>query len=378
MNAIATEKVVDAPSEPVNLIRSTPPRAPGLSEAISKALSQIATKGIDSGLIRSHRFDGTDRDKEVASTWLSDRFMQRLETGRIILTNGAQSAMMLALVRTVPPGETLLVEELSYHGLRKIARLLGIQVAAIAMDEEGARPDAFEDACRRLSPKGLFLMPTLHNPTTAIMSEERRLAIADLARRYGVVVIEDDVYGLLPAESPRPFAALAADITWQVTSFAKCLGPGLRVGYLVAPDGAAAQETVRYFQGVSTWFVAPTSAEFAAQWVCDGTMERLSAEVRKEAAARQVMAQQELSGQIFETKPESLFLWLTLPDHWPVDDFVVAMSDAGVIIRPGHSFAEKPEQARNSVRIVIGSPETREQLKTGLTSLSHVLESRRV
>ena len=101
------------------------------------------------------------------------------------------------------------------------------------MDEQGVDADAFADACRRLRPKALYLNPTLLNPTTHTISEPRRLALTAIARRFGVPIIEDDPYGLLPRDAPPAFAALAPELTWHIAGLAKCLGAGLRVAYVV-------------------------------------------------------------------------------------------------------------------------------------------------
>src|SRR5262249_19183617 len=161
---------------------------------------------------------------------------------------------------------------------------------------EGLVPAAFEVACKQHSPKALFCVPTLQNPTTAIMSHERRLEIAAIARRHGVMIIEDDVYGLLPVQGPLPFAVLAPAVTWYVTGLNKALAPGMRVGYAVAPDEAGARRLCSAFAFTTMWVVSPLSAVVALQWIADGTAERISDEIRREAMSRQTIAREMLHG----------------------------------------------------------------------------------
>lgn len=93
-------------------------------------------------------------------------------------------------------------------------------------------PDAFRSACRQSAPKALYTVPTLHNPTTAIMPTERRRRIIEIARKYDVTIVEDDVFGFLVPDGPAPIQVLAPDITLHISSLSKSIAPGLRIGYL--------------------------------------------------------------------------------------------------------------------------------------------------
>jgi hypothetical protein len=106
------------------------------------------------------------------------------------------------------------------RALARSRRNLGLRLVGLPMDDEGMDADAFADARKRLTPRALYLNPTLLNPTTHTISEPRRTAIIAIARRFGVPIIEDDPYGFLPTSGPPPFAALAADITWHVAGLA--------------------------------------------------------------------------------------------------------------------------------------------------------------
>ncbi|MGY4426309.1 DNA-binding transcriptional MocR family regulator [Bradyrhizobium sp. JR6.1] len=305
------------------------------------------------------------------------RFETAVDPERIILTNGAQNAMVLALASVAAPGDTILTEALTYYGFRKHAHLQGIRTETIAMDDDGAEPEALETACRKFAPKALFLMPTVHNPTTIVMSLERRQQIVQIARRYGVRIIEDDVYGVLPASVPAPFGALAPELTWHITSFAKCVGPGVRVGYLVAPHGKAAQTTLDRFYGMSTWFPASFSVELVNFWLANGSMEKIVAGVREEAVARQRIATQWLTGIPFRTRPDALFLWVDLKGIIDQDELVAQCASRHVTIRPGRIFASDPTLSLNHVRLVIGSPESRDELEAAMAVVGGLLQAAR-
>ncbi|WFU77146.1 PLP-dependent aminotransferase family protein [Bradyrhizobium sp. CB2312] len=336
---------------------------------LSRTLLEISERGDLATLLRYHRFQGTDSDRQAGAAWLAKRFGAAPSIGRIIVTNGTQSGLLITLVNVVGSGNVLLTESLSYYGLRRIASFLNISVKGIAMDDDGAAPEAFEDACRKLSPKALFLTPTLHNPTTITMSQERRLALADVARRHGVVIIEDDVYGLLPPEAPPPISALAPDVTWYAAGLAKCIGPGLKIAYLLMPSAQAGTSAFDRFHTTSTWHVTPLSALVAQSWIADGTAEKVLLAVRSEAVARQEMAARSFIHATYRSKPESLHLWLALPRRWTQRSFVAAAAEAGVLVQSGSMFAVDEDTSPKAIRIVLGSPETRASLGEALTAL---------
>jgi DNA-binding transcriptional MocR family regulator len=362
-----------AAREPISLIRTTPPTPPWLSDILRDTLREISNRNDLELLLRHHKFAGSLHDRKAAGIWLSQRFGSVPEAERIIVTNGTQNALLIALVAIVGPGGLLLTEELSYYGLKRIAQFLGVGIAAIAMDEDGALPDAFEQACGNQNPKALYLTPTLHNPTTLIMSKERRQALVAIARHHGVAIIEDDVYGMLPTDAPPPIAAMATDVTWYATGPAKSVAPGLRIGYLVAPSEEAARRACDKFNVTSTWFVSPLSAMLSEQWIRSGAALRILDAVRAEAIARQDLARRILRHARFATKPEALHIWLALPDCWPQQFFIEAAAANGVVLRPGHMFAEDPAQAPNALRIVLGSPQTRSELERALLILAELL-----
>src|SRR5690606_7537271 len=134
---------------------------------------------------------------------------------------------------------------------------------------------------------------TAINPTAAVMSEERRARIVEVARQHDIAIIENDVLGPLITDRPPPIAALAPERTFYVTSFTKITLPGLRIGYLVAPDRFVAAVANR--QVVSNWMATPLMAEIATRWVQDGTAKELvswqrEALHRRHAIAAEVLA----------------------------------------------------------------------------------------
>jgi DNA-binding transcriptional MocR family regulator len=220
-----------------------------------------------------------------------------------------------------------------------------LKLFGLPMDDEGVDADAFARACAQHAPKALYLNPTLLNPTTHTISERRRIAIAEVARRFGVPIVEDDPYGFLPTMAPPPFAAIAPELTWHVAGLAKCLGAGLRIAYVVAPDvrsGWLFASAVR----TATVMASPITVALATRWIVDGTGEALLAAVRRESVERQRLAdailRKVLPASCIRTDPVGFHLWVSLPEPWTRSAFVGHMRSTGIgvvatLLRPKES-----------------------------------------
>jgi DNA-binding transcriptional MocR family regulator len=147
------------------------------------------------------------------------------------------------------------------------------------MDEEGIKVEAIEAACRN-GVRVFCCVPTLSNPTCAVMSVERRQAVADILKAHGAFLVEDDIYGLLSQKPLPPIASFAPENTLYVTSLSKSVSPGLRIGYLVVPSSLhdKACTAVR----ASCWMAAPLMAEIATRWIRDGGAAQILEAQRRE------------------------------------------------------------------------------------------------
>ena len=169
-----------------------------------------------------------------------------------------------------------MVEELTYPGIKNLARLFGLELAPVAMDDEGLLPEAFEAASRDPAARLLYCMPNVHNPTTGSLSRERREAIVKIAARRGVIVIEDDVNPRGSATTPPAIAELYPERSVYITSLSKTVAPGLRVGCISSPPGLFSDLLVA--TQTTNWMAPPLMAELACRWIEDGTVDLLSQE----------------------------------------------------------------------------------------------------
>ena len=287
------------------------------------------------------------------------------------MTPGAHPAITGVLCVLARPGDAVLAENITYPGIRSIAGQLGLRLAGLPMDRDGIDPDAFARACASLAPKALYLNPTLQNPTTLTVPEARREAIAAVARRFGVPIIEDDAYGFIPSRGVPPFAALAPDLTWPVAGLAKCIGAGLRAAYVVAPDARAGWPFAAALRATSV-MASPLTVALATRWIADGTADMILRFIRAETAARQKLAAAILPAGSFRADPLSFHLWVPLPPPWTRSAFIGHMRATGIGVVASDAFVVSgpPDEA---VRVCLGGPASRDTVRGALEFMAHTL-----
>lgn len=311
------------------------------------------------------------RHRQAMAAWLAYLGLPA-NPEQIVLTAGAQHGLATTLAALLGPGDTLLVEDLTYSGMRVLAQQMHVKVRGVAMDAEGLKPDALEAACRASRASVLYCMPRLQNPTSAVMSEKRRRQIAAVAEKCRLTVIEDDTYGFLSPER-WPLARLIPHRCVFVTSLSKSLFPGMRLGCAVAPPAILDKISNAVWATMIT--TSAIGADLLSGWIEDGTAARIADWKRHEGAARQAIAKRLLAGQRYQTHPSSHHLWLSLPPRWSSEGFVAQARTRGVVLNASSEFAAGLEQPR-AVRLCIGTPRTRATLEQALTRVSECLMDR--
>ena len=336
------------------------------AEALGRALETIAAAPGLENLLRYMPPAGHPEHRAAAARWVG---RVGLEVGpeNLFLTQGAQQGLALVFEALAAPGDTVLAEALTYPGIIENAHLKRVRLKGVALDREGMIPEALDEAARASGAKVVVLVPTVQNPTAAVMGEDRRRAIAEVAARHELIIVEDDVYGYLLPERPAPIATIAPERTVYITSASKCLAPGLRVGWIVARQHLLA----RFTDTVYAHSVAQPALthEILRRWIDDGTAVRLTDDLRDETQARQLLAAEVFDGFEVRTDPFSFHLLIDLPRPWRRDAFVAAALDQGVRVASLASFALEPETAPEAVRISLSAAPDRDTLRRSLGTL---------
>ena len=298
-----------------------------LAEALAKLTRQAAPE-LHS---RYLPYVSHPQHSEAATGWLA-RHGVAAEDGGIVLTNGAQHAMAVSFSCIARPGDIVFTDRLTYPGMIALAGHLNLVLEPVDGDGEGLLPERLDEAAGRRPGRAIYVMPTLQNPTGRTMGVERRRAIAGVAVRHGLFVVEDDIYGLLSRSTLPPLRDFAPRLTFYLTGLSKSLVPGLRVGFLLPPRDKVAE--VNAAMRATGWTAAPLMVDVAAKMILDGTADRLADQNRHEALSRQQLAHVVL-GRWLPGAPEACYhAWLPLPDGWDAEGFSASARMAGVAVTP--------------------------------------------
>jgi DNA-binding transcriptional MocR family regulator len=311
--------------------------------------------------------DETLVHRQAAAGWLKRRGVEADPEG-IVVCAGAQHAMDTA-ISLFQEWEEVACEALVYPGLKAAARHWQRRLHPIALDAEGLRPDAFETACR--SGLRLFVVsPTLHNPTTATMGIQRRRRIVEIARKWDVILIEEDVYGLLPEDPPPPLVSMAPERVIYLTGLSKTVAPGLRIGYLLFPP--AFRDRMRDAEHHTTWYVSALTMALATQWLTSGIAWRRLQAQRRELAARHQLCAKHLQNFKWRGEANCPHVWMVAPPGGSAA-FAKRAQASGVVVVPSNVLAAGRIASEDGIRISIGAASDRKTLAEGLSRLDELL-----
>jgi DNA-binding transcriptional MocR family regulator len=361
-------EAIYAPSTrgPVDLTVNSLAAAPFVG-AMLASLSACVDGAAGESLLAYQPHQGSLRHREAGVAWLRSRGVDA-DPADVVVTAGAQHAMLVALATLTRPRDVVLVERLTYPGVKSLANHLHLRLEPVDIDEEGMTPDSLASAAARTRAKVIYAMPTFQNPTASTMSAGRRRAIAEVVTAQSLTIIEDDQYGFLADDTP--LAALLPDRCVHISSLSKSLAAGLRVGFLRAPAALVQRLAAAVF--ASAVMAPPVTAELAARWIADGTARRIVDWKREELTARQQIARRLLGWRA--SRAASPHVWLAMPPQTTAEDFVEQARLRGVLVSASPAFGVGPARPDHAVRICLGPPASRDALEHALRILAGVLK----
>jgi DNA-binding transcriptional MocR family regulator len=295
----------------IDLSRNVAPMAPAAS-SLRSAVAGLAKRA---DLIQRLDYapdSGFLADRRAGAEWLRRTAnLGSADERRLIVTAGAQQGIAVALAALCRPGDAVIVEAATFNGVKLAATQLGLRVIPAAMDDEGLTPEALERAAAEHGGRVAYLQP-FQNPTARVMGLQRRREIVEAARRAGVTLIEDDLYGPHVAVlGLPPLAELAPEQVVYVSGLSKSLSPGVRTGFLIPPEPnrAAALDALR-----AATFGPPTfGAALATQWIESGAAFEVLESIRRELRVRTALATTALAGLIEPLRHDaSPHVWLPM------------------------------------------------------------------
>ncbi|MVA97796.1 aminotransferase class I/II-fold pyridoxal phosphate-dependent enzyme [Nitratireductor sp. CAU 1489] len=309
---------------------------------------------------------------EAGSRWLAHAGWRPAED-TIVPALGGHAGILAVIASITAPGDRIVFEHLTYSSIARSANLIGRRPVAIPADAGGPVPEEFERLCAQQHPKLAFLMSALQNPTLTTLSEARKRAIVEIARKHNVWLIEDAIYGALLEQPPTPLVTLAPERTFHIGSMSKTVAAGIRGGWVACPPHFAPRVQMAYkmLTGGKPFLLA----ELAAQLVLSGEADAIRARVRAEIEAREKLARTILSGFDFTSHPRAPFLWLKLPEPWHSGTFKKAAANEGVLIDDEDEYKPaRTDKVHHRVRVGFSVPPTRDAVRSGFQILRQLLE----
>ena len=317
--------------------------------------------------------------REFLAKKLKDHAGIGCSADEILITSGSMQGLDLVNSLLLTKGDTVLVEQESYGGALTKLTKLGVNTIGIPLDEEGLRLDVVRKTLEELKGKGIkpkyiYTIPTVQNPTGAIMGEKRRAELIKLAAEYGVMIFEDECYSDLiwNGERPRSIYSMAnGEGVIFIGSFSKSIAPALRVGYLVAKWDILGRILGLKQDAGSGALEQMVLAEFCTQHFASHVPKLNKTLHAKLQVLREALAEQFGTAAEFGDPPGGIYLWIKLPEVVDTQKLAQAALAAGVSLNPGPEWSTNKAYAKNRLRLCFANPEP-ETIKKGVEVLAEV------
>jgi len=349
----------------------------GLADAVRVALERegrgLALYPVSYGLpsLRQWVAEKLDRDRNM-----------KVDVNDIVLTSGSGEAISMIIAALTDPGDVLLTEEYVYLGTLRTMRRFGADVRSVRCDDQGIIPEDLESTLAAVAGEGkrvkfLYTIPIFQNPMGWTMTLERRVRTLEITQKYGVPVLEDDCYVDLRFEGEDVTSMHSLDDTGSVLyvgSFSKIVAPGVRLGYMVAPQEVIQRAMSFKGGGGVNQFAALAVQEFA-QGGMDGHIEEQNQSLRLKRDAMLAALGENFGDAARWSKPEGgLYVWLEMPEEVNLAAIQDQVFDEGVGYYNGTMFSPEGRGA-NCARLCFGHP-TADHVAEGVAELARIFERR--
>lgn len=317
--------------------------------------------------------EGAEWQKEAAVKWIKQAGFD-VKKESVLLAGGGQNAIAAILASLFKPGDKVGTDPVTYPGIKSAAKMLGIRLVPIQSKDNEITEEGLIYACKNENIKGLYLIPDFHNPTSHTMEIGTRERIAQIAKKHGILIMEDAIYSLLHNIPIPPIASFAPENTIYICSLSKTISPGLRLAYVITPQKYKIElSAALYNMNIS---VSALMAETASRLINSKVAEDITEERKIHIRKQNEIVDHYLSN--FTTCEENtcMFRWLTLPKAWSGESFELYARNAGVQVYSAEHFAVGSMQVPKAVRISVTSSKDITELEKGVQILHKLLNNK--
>ncbi len=317
--------------------------------------------------------------RESIAARIFEKFGIGREFDQTIVTTGGQQGIELACKAFCNEGDAVICENPSFIGALNAFRSNGARTIGVPLRADGIDLAILEETLRtEKKAKLLYLIPTFQNPSGITSTAENRHAVYALAKKYGVVILEDNPYGELRfagADVPTYKSFDTDGIVIYCSSFSKILSSGMRIGFVNAPAEIVAKMVVaKQVEDVHTnLFAQMLCHRYMAEYDMDAHVAMIRELYRNKANRMLTALDAEMPQSVAYTRPEGgLFLWCTLPDGRGAAPFVQKFLENKVAVVPGSAFMCVENAPSDSFRLNYSMPSD-EDIDRGVAILGKVL-----
>ena len=299
----------------------------------------------------------------------------------ILITSGSGQAIELINEILLDEGDTVIVESFTFSGALSYLRRRGVNFVGVDLDENGIRMDQLENILADLKVKGIrpkyiYTIPTLQNPTGTVMTMERRHRLLDLSEEYGVPIFEDECYADLIFEGEYEKAIRGLDDSNRVLhigSFSKSLGPGLRLGYVVASWDVMSRLISRKTDaGTGVMDQMIVGDYFSKHY--DEHIQDMRGALKRKCNVLSAALREHFGPLVdFDEPRGGMYLWVKLPPGIDSRDLVQTALEEGIAYNPGPDWSANPDAAANYIRLCFALP-SEQEIWEGIEKLANVFQ----
>lgn len=319
--------------------------------------------------------------RDTMKQYMKEKWNSFGENDELIITSGAQQVMDLMTKAFVEKGDTIICEKPTFIGSLNAFRSYGANLVGVEIDDDGMNIDSLEKALKEnKNAKFIYTIPNFQNPSGVTMSLEKRKAIYALAKKYGVIILEDNPYGEIrfAGKDIQTIKSLDTDgLVVYAGSFSKVLSPGMRVGYAIGDKRIIAKLTVcKQTSDVHTTALSQMiTDEFMKTVDFEKHLQNIRAIYRKKANLMMDLMDEYFGDKITYNKVEGgLFIWCKLPKQVDMMDFCTkAVKDKKVALVPGTAFLINENEECHEFRTNYSTP-TEQQLIEGMQKLGELVK----
>lgn len=318
--------------------------------------------------------------RDYLKKYMKDKYGIGSENDRLIITSGAQQVMDLAAKSLCNEGDVVICEAPSFIGSLNSFRSYNARLVGVPVESDGINTEILEEKLKtEKNVRFIYVIPNFQNPSGVTMSLEKRKKVYSLAKKYGVMILEDNPYGELRyfGENVPAIKSLDTDgIVMYAGSFSKVISPGMRVGWCVAPNPVIQKMVVcKQGQDVHTnMWSQIVIHEYVTKYDFEEHLNYLRELYRKKALFMMDLLDEHLAPYITYDKIDGgLFIMCKLPDNINMLDFCKEAVKRKVCVVPGNAFLTDETEECHTFRVNFSTP-TDQQLEKGVKILGELIK----